>query len=644
MAQCYFPLPTDRPPKKCMLQIGETKVVGDLRRQTLSDFKIGRVHFWRHQTSSKKLTPIDPCHQYSTTTKPVMSTIQQAIDARGTLENMLNEGFSDFASISEKIDNPLDAGATQMKIYCDSATHTMIFADNGRGMNEEQAKEAHRINSRKERSSSKHGRFGRGGAQSTVHLTNLKTKTTCISRTREKALTGADPMDVSIDWKKCVELNNYNPQPHEEAGGTSMRIWNQYAIDPRGYGTVFHIMCAKARFDSIIEAFRSANVVENLKFWLGRTYYNPLNAGFELSFIIDGVEHKVDRIDPLYPSYNNVAHRNCEQIEVYSMLGGDDVRAYYKENEKLGYMDFTKRGKFVEGTPVEGARKIGDIAINSLYLPRELLATAVSGIDSDQMSSQELRKYLYGIYYERNGKIVSRNNVAPKDSGDKDKYKYWEEVCHCIAFNAAMDDYFDIQVNKSRIDVGNFNKNIAGTIRRITGNFSNRIAKIAAPAPVVAQPAPVVAKPAPVVAQPAPVVAQPAPVVAQPAPVVAQPAPVVAQPAPVAIQPSSKVTLAQAKQPMSTNTPFPASSPASSPASTPASTPASSQTHTQIPAHTRLTSKSEYDDWLEIAKLKADLMKIDIDAKLASASTETRPNLVDYYKSSIMVQQFIANF
>jgi hypothetical protein len=57
-----------------------------------------------------------------------------------------------------------------------------------------------------------------------------------------------------------------------------------------------------------------------------------------------------------------------------------------------------------------------------------------------------------------------------------------------------------------------------------------------------------------------------------------------------------------------------------------------------------LTSKSEYDDWLEIAKLKADLMKIDIDAKLASASTETMPNLVDYYKSSIMVQQFIANF
>jgi hypothetical protein len=52
---------TGRPAaKKCMLQIGETKVVGDLRRQTLSDFKIGRVHFWRRQTASKKLTPIDP--------------------------------------------------------------------------------------------------------------------------------------------------------------------------------------------------------------------------------------------------------------------------------------------------------------------------------------------------------------------------------------------------------------------------------------------------------------------------------------------------------------------------------------------------------------------------------------------------------
>ncbi len=598
---------------------------------------------------------------------------------------MLNEGFSKFASISEKIDNALDAGATEMIIHTNTTTHMLAFSDNGAGMTEAQAKDAHRINNRKEKTASKHGCFGRGGAQSTIYLTNLETTSVCISLIDEKRLAGADPLAVEINWQECIAKNEYDPRPQREAGKSHMELWRQFAVNPNGSGTVFYIPCAYAQYKTIVDAIKTRNIVESLTFWLGRTYYNALTAGFKLTIKVDGIAQAILPVNPLYPEYTVKKHRASTSIDVYKSADRKETRAYYKKDGSLGYIDFSssKKGKWLKEAPTEGWAKVGEICVESLYLPQDALRhitrTYADKYDiihtSEERWDQTSRKYLYGIYYERNGKVVSRMDVPATESGDRDKYTFKDDTCHRVAFSADLDDYFDIQVNKSRIDVGNFDKVIAETISRVRKDFSAQIAK-AAPAPVA--PAPVA--PAPV-ALAAPVAAQvvshghrpkltlagkispkladikegvkapaattaPAPAATSVAAPAAAPAvaPAAAPAATPAVAPAAAPAVAPAATPVAAPAAIPAAIPAATPAVAPAVVPVSpslATSYTQIPAHKRTTSKSKHDLWIATANLNDILRKINISAKLKEASTETEPGNAEVYKAIETIMNFI---
>jgi hypothetical protein len=399
---------------------------------------------------------------------------------------MLNEGFSERSSVAEKIDNALDAGATRMKIVFDTKECTVAFCDDGCGMDEAKSKVAHRINNRKEKSSDKHGRFGRGGAQGTIFLTRLEKTSVCLSKCADTLAykpVSTGLTETKVDWKKCVDENHYDPHPHSVTVD-GLELWKHLAIEPMKKGTVYVVPCAKARFDSLMEQLNSDQITASLPHWLGRTYYSFLANTFRLTIVVDGDEKVIQPIHPLYPSYTEAKHRRSLDIHVFREVETARLRAYYAEKGTMGYRDFklSVRGKRMkESLPAsfnKGWERVGSIRIESVYVPKgpmitiaaETLKTYKQPVENGNWV-QEIRDHLYGVFFQRNEKIVSRKEIKAPISGDHGNRKFMTQSCHLISFNADMDDYFDVQVNKSRIDEANFDAEISKTVEYLMSDF-----------------------------------------------------------------------------------------------------------------------------------------------------------------------------
>lgn len=414
---------------------------------------------------------------------------EPTIDPRGTLKNMLHEGFSARAAISEKIDNSLDAGARNVIIHVETVTQVIAFADDGHGVDTANAKTTHRINNHKKRSKSRHGRFGRGGTQGTVLLTNLKHASHILSR--YKNVSSSDPKSAymtegKLDWPGYIEANMYNPFFH---GVTfeGLEMWEKYCVDPKKTGTVFIVPCDTPRFDDVLTQLNSKDIQTSLVYWLGRVYYKYIADGVNIIVNIDGTETRIPSNNPLVPTYTVPAYRNKSECVVYQQEGTGAIRVYCPENKEMCRYDFTNSatGKRIrEGKPKEDDwKEMSRFTIESVYIPKDELIDALedtidsynSPVDENGDWNQDARGYLYGIFYERNGKIVTRMDIPSRKSGDKKAYQYYEQTVHLISFDADLDDLFDIQVNKSRVDEANFHQEIAKTTRRLMNSFSSAI-------------------------------------------------------------------------------------------------------------------------------------------------------------------------
>ena len=73
-------------------------------------------------------TPPSPRIQY---TMPSQSNISPS----GTIQNLLNLGFTQTNALCELIDNSLDAGAKHIKIVVNTERRNLMIVDDGCGMN-----------------------------------------------------------------------------------------------------------------------------------------------------------------------------------------------------------------------------------------------------------------------------------------------------------------------------------------------------------------------------------------------------------------------------------------------------------------------------------------------------------------------------
>lgn len=300
-----------------------------------------------------------------------------------------------------------------------------------------------------------------------------------------------DPIvETEVQWNACIEKNEYNPTP-SSIQHKSIKLWTRYSIDEKKRGTVFYIVCSPQRFEAILHQVQTKQINESLVYWLGRIYYKFLAGNFKLTIYLDDTEIPVRAIHPTYDGmYTETKHRKTAKIFVYKSVKDEKLRAYYVNKGAMGFKDYTisDQGKWTkESVPADNNKawvRVGVVVIDSVYISRDnlksILEKSFGGYENpvrkngegNESWNQKVRDHLYGVFYQRNGKIVSRKDNPQPKAGDKDAYKYSTDTCHLVSFNAEMDDYFDIQVNKSRIDEANFNSELAKAIENLIKLFT----------------------------------------------------------------------------------------------------------------------------------------------------------------------------
>lgn len=117
-----------------------------------------------------------------------MAHTNAAIQPRGTVDNMLSMGMEDKDLISERLDNPLDAGASNIETKLPSSEgeqsvkNEFICADDADGMTKAELHESGKVNNSKAASDTRNGRFGAGGAISNVCLTQHNHSSTRLTK------------------------------------------------------------------------------------------------------------------------------------------------------------------------------------------------------------------------------------------------------------------------------------------------------------------------------------------------------------------------------------------------------------------------------------------------------------------------------
>ena len=413
---------------------------------------------------------------------------QQTIKPRGTIQNMLNQGFSDRACISENIDDSLGANATQIRIFFDTKTRVIYHIDDGVGMNKEACFEAHCLNSRKDKSKKRQGRFGIGRKQAQAVMNNLesstKTLTKCeVSETEEDIEDSV--IELEINWKECIEKDIYQIVPHG-VSSKSLAIWKKYAIDPKKTGTITIIPCSKKIFDSLLSQARTKIIQDSLNFQIGRTYFKYIEEGVVIELVIDGEEIPIVPMNPLLPHFKVKDTRCTHKLAIFGKE--DAIRVYYKneKNEDV-FRDFSSSStgkQNTEGVPNDWSL-IGRLNFTCIYISQEYMLSCF-GLDSSKYDIptdegqgksgiQELRVFLCGSYYSRNGKVISRFNIPKATAGDKAHYKFIQDMVQFIEFDSDLDEHFDISVNKSKIEEMNITTELRKTLKFLATEFSRHM-------------------------------------------------------------------------------------------------------------------------------------------------------------------------
>ncbi len=409
---------------------------------------------------------------------------QQTIKPRGTIQNMLNQGFSDVACISENIDDSLGAGAKQIRIVFDTKTKRVVHIDTGVGMTKEQCFESHCLNSRKDKSKNRQGRFGIGRKQSQAVMNNLESSTKTLTKARAslpKEDVSEGVIELDINWKESIDKDMYQITPHDITA-KSVSLWKQYAIEPSNTGTITVIPCSNKIFDGLLTKLTTKVVEENLLFQTGRTYHKYIQEGVTITFVLDGQEIPVTAVNPYLPTYQGNDVRMTYPLAVFQCE--NSIRVYYKDEGEDVYRDFSSSsaGKKMAGPIPKNWSFLGRLNFTGIYVKQEDVVPAFSLNKSrytipndDEKGIQKLREALLGTYYCRNGKVISRFNIASKKAGDTAHYKYYEDIIQIIDFDSDLDDHFDINVNKSKIDETNVTSEIRLTIRALSSDFSRKM-------------------------------------------------------------------------------------------------------------------------------------------------------------------------
>jgi len=267
------------------------------------------------------------------------STNDDAVSHAGMLKNMLNHGFTSRKCLSEFADNSLSADATVMRLTIYTNTNTLCFSDNA-GIKKDVGI-AFRFHERSA-ASKKHGRFGIGAKFAMICLTSLKSIVHIFTRPNDND----DIIQLTFDYPKAVKDNRLTINPH----GIESRctpLWDKYAVDSKGKGTIIHLPSDKSIVQEIASMITSDTVENNLLFDIGTTYYTALSGDAAYEIILDNTTYNIIPIDRL--CWNSINDNDKLTVVCHVCHDPDDssdIRAYYTEpfTNQVGYRLKINRG------------------------------------------------------------------------------------------------------------------------------------------------------------------------------------------------------------------------------------------------------------------------------------------------------------
>jgi len=592
--------------------------------------------------STPKLIGKAPAPAPAPTPAPAPAVNDIGIDIPGFLKNMLNEGFSTLHCLSELIDDSQGANASSIRIIFDGSA--FVLSDSGDGMNREKLSSAHCFHARSS-VSKKHGRFGIGRKHALVHYTGLKGCARTISRSAtDKALSQLDINFPDICRTGRITLHAHGIE--EE----SRPLWDKYAVDKDRKGTITYISTEKTVLDTLIRMAKSPNIKQNLSYYLGTTYNKYLLSG-TMDIDVNGMNLKVYPIDRL--CWNLIEGDDKKEIIVdiyYNVEDKTDIRAYFTQSllktnsGKYGYFKDGK-GNFIKGDPPTEYRLLGKTRLRCAYSNDWLklqradftrIGIAIPGVGEN--GRHEFDEHVGGTELERNEKVIAVFLPTKAMSGDTSKYKYTYDSRYCVSFSPVsenqdeftLDDIYNVQINKSRVDEGQIHSSVWKTIRKIQDNFATncyqRHEPAVAPVTTNVNPLPVTRVTAPQsTAQPT------APQSTAQSTAPQSTAPQSTAPQSTAPQPTAQPTAPQSTAPQST---APQATPPTVVTKKEATLPKQIATTsvTEVSPHTRLGSKSERDIVLQVFELVSSLSNIKVESIIDKTSNTTQTGLTEVYR------------
>jgi hypothetical protein len=409
------------------------------------------------------------------------------IDIWGMLQNALNVGVSIIHAISELIDNSESKGSTDIQLILPENKNMFIISDNGVGMNKEGLEKCGCLHSRTESSADRHGRFGFGGKQAQITLTNLEGSVVSLS-SDELPHDGTRVSQLTTDFLKVKETGKYNFQAHG-IESRSQHIWEEHAINRNGTGTIIVAHLPETNRSKLSDLINS-NTFKGLRYKLGTMYRVQLNAGVNISIKLNGdTECKIfpidllcssvprDDSDILYKSEFNTLEilKKKETNEIVTRVIVSDGRYMYLNPSKrlvYGCVPLLDDGTF---------ELIGKVVHQLAYSDNwtelqkhDLERNGISTHSKGQSGIINARLETNAKELARNDKVIMSFPQETKSGGDKAAIRYHEETRSRIMFTASdmMDEIFGVQVNKSMVNEHTINDNVWTTIDRIRNRFS----------------------------------------------------------------------------------------------------------------------------------------------------------------------------
>jgi hypothetical protein len=381
--------------------------------------------------------------------KHKMTTPAPKINIEGFVKSMTTKGFTPEHSLSEFIDNALDAGATKVKLhlYCGEVSPLtgvnepfLVCSDNGRGMDFAKLDDCLTVHNISDASDAKNGLYGVGLTHGLATISNQEGESVILSNTNS-----CSTNEMRVNWSKVLESRTWNPCASDMTVKYHQAT-NTYGIPGAVSGTVLLTSVNSSINNNILAS--STEIINELRVKYAEYLKNGVNITMKF-----GTDDEVSLI-PIDPLNVEVAQSDAEskymrttiKVRKYGVL----YRAYY--NDRGNWVRLTEdptltqsklyKAKKVSMTEDVDGEDVCEMTFESSYVPSTLDTEGIGG----------------ATHLKRCRKIIARHQNEPVSGGTfgvGGASTVKREANHMLSYGVNADRLIKTECNKSKIESAN---------------------------------------------------------------------------------------------------------------------------------------------------------------------------------------------